>query len=138
MDTARALEIIQSLAAGVDPFTGENFKSSSSLHNPEAVRALFIAAAVLQGLPDKEAKPSKAKDAALPAAAGKPWTEKEDQQLAAAFDGGATEKDLALKHQRTRGAIRARLVRLGKLDPGAYERQQPARPPAVSEPRVSH
>lgn len=137
MDPARALEIIQSLAAGIDPLTGENFKSSSSLQNIEVVRALFIAAAALQDLP-KETKPSKIKDAALPAAAGKPWTEKEDQQLAAAFDGGATEKDLALKHQRTRGAIRARLVRLGKVDPGAYERHQPARSPAISEPRVSH
>ena len=137
MDTARALEIIQSLAAGIDPLTGENFKSSNSLQNPDVVRALFIAAAALQGLP-KEATPSKIKDAALPAAAGKPWTEEEDQQLAASFDGGATEKDLALKHQRTRGAIRARLVRLGKLDPSAYERRQPAHPPAISEPRVSH
>ena len=137
MDPLRALEVIQSLAAGIDPFTSEKFKSGSTLQNPDIVRALFIAAAALQALP-KEVKQPKAKDPALPAAAGRPWSEAVDQQLAKAFDGGSSEKELALKHQRTRGAIRARLVKLGKLDPAAYERRQPAAPSAISEPRVSH
>src|SRR5437899_7870230 len=111
MDQTQALEIIQSLASGIDPFTSRAFSANHLLQNPEVVRALFVAADALR-LPPAQIKP-KTKDAALPAAAGKPWTETEDQQLASAFDGGTTEKDLASKHRRTRGAIRARLVKLG-------------------------
>lgn len=48
MEQTRALEVIQSLAAGTDPFTGEVFGPGSTLQNPEIVRALFVAAAALQ------------------------------------------------------------------------------------------
>jgi hypothetical protein len=120
MEQARAVEVIQSLAAGIDPFTGEVFQSGSTLQNPEVVRALFVAASALQTAP-RTVKPPKPKDAAVPSAAGKAWSDAEDSQLASAFDGGTSEKDLAAKHQRTLGAIRYRLVKLGRLDPASYQ-----------------
>ncbi len=49
--------------------------------------------------------------------AGKPWTDEENQTLIADFDGGSTIADLAGNHQHTQGAIRSRLIRLGKLTP---------------------
>jgi hypothetical protein len=49
--------------------------------------------------------------------AGKPWTEDEDRQLLAAFDGGRPLAELAQVHGRTRGGIQARLVRHGRLMP---------------------
>jgi hypothetical protein len=50
-----------------------------------------------------------------PAQAGKPWSRAEDSELADAFDAGRSIRELAEDHARTEGAIRSRLVRLGKL-----------------------
>ncbi len=50
-----------------------------------------------------------------PASAGKPWDRVEDDQLIASFESGMSIKELALKHQRTAGAIQSRLIRLGKF-----------------------
>ena len=119
MEQIRALEVIQSLAAGTDPYTGEVFGSGNTLQNPEVVRALFVAAAALQSAVRPATKTQK--PSVLPSAAGKPWSDEQDAQLAADFDGGMTQKDLAAKHQRTLGAIRYRLVKLGRLDPSAYQ-----------------
>lgn len=135
MNQNRALEVIQSLASGLDPLTSKAFPANHLLQNSQIVRALFAAAEALRSS-STQINPPKIKDS--PAAAGKPWTKAEDQQLASAFDGGATEKDLVAKHQRTRGAIRARLVKLGRLDASAYARRQPAAAPGIAEPRVSH
>ena len=74
MEQIRALEVIQSLAAGTDPFTGEILGPGSSLQNPEVVRALFVAAAALQSAArPAPAKTAKTKDPAQPSAAGKAW-----------------------------------------------------------------
>jgi len=122
MEQTRALEVIQSLAAGTDPYTGEVFGPGSTLQNPEIVRALFVAAAALQSASRPiTIKTSKPKDMTQPSAAGKAWSQDEDTQLAAEFDGGMTEQDIAAKHSRTLGAIRYRLVKLGRLDPSAYQ-----------------
>lgn len=51
-----------------------------------------------------------------PAARGRKWTEAEDAELAARFDQGEDPVALAERFERTAGAIRARLVRLGLLD----------------------
>lgn len=117
MDNEHALEIINALASGIDPFTGEVHSQGSVLQNPETVRALFLAARALEAMtPRKKGKP---RDPALPASAGKSWSEEEDRQLVAAFDSGQTEQELAESHKRTRGAIQARLVKLGKMEPPA-------------------
>jgi hypothetical protein len=122
MEQIRALEVIQSLAAGTDPVTGEILGAGSSLQNPEVVRALFVAAAALQSATRPATpKAAKAKDPTQPPAAGKAWSPDEDAQLAAEFDAGTPEPELAAKHQRTAGAIRYRLVKLGRLDPSAYQ-----------------
>ncbi len=51
----------------------------------------------------------------LPERVGKPWGENEDNALINAFEKGISLDDLVIKHQRTRGANRTRLVRLGKI-----------------------
>jgi hypothetical protein len=90
------------------------------------IRALFLAASALQQVAergDKQPKtpkpPKPAKD--LPANAGKPWDEAQEQQLAAAFKAGATVAELAERHQRTTGSITSRLVLLGLIEPLAKE-----------------
>ena len=52
--------------------------------------------------------------------AGNAWTEHEEQQLVQAFDVGTAVAEIARAHQRTRGAITSRLIRLGRLQPGKF------------------
>jgi len=111
MTPAEAKQIIEVLAGGVDPATGEVLPDDSPLSNPHVIRALFIAAKALEPTPAKPARPA----AATPGNAGKSWTEEEDQRLVAGFDGGTPVAALARAHERTTGAISSRLVKLGRL-----------------------
>jgi len=43
MNPDRAIEIVKSLADGVDPFTGERYPSDSAYQNADIVRALYLA-----------------------------------------------------------------------------------------------
>jgi hypothetical protein len=51
-----------------------------------------------------------------PPSQGRPWTAEADADLAAAFEGGEAVTSLAERMGRTRGAITARLIKLGKLE----------------------
>jgi hypothetical protein len=113
MTPTEAKQIIEHLAGGVDPATGEVLADDSPLSSPHVIRALFIAAKALELMAAKPARPA----AVMPGNAGKPWTEAEDQQLGAAFDAGTDVPELAQTHQRTRGAITSRLIRIGRLQP---------------------
>ena len=48
MEKQAALNIIQQLANGIDPHTGEVFRADSPYQHPDTVRALFIAARALE------------------------------------------------------------------------------------------
>ena len=123
IDTARVQDIIASLANGIDPLTGEVFPPDHALQHADIVGALFAASAALEVAKALAAKSART----LPPKSGQPWSPAEDHELASAFDSGMTERDLAQKHQRTRGAIRSRLVRLGKLEPGYMKGVSPPR-----------
>ena len=112
MTPAEARQIVEVLANGIDPATGEVLPDDSALSNPHVIRALFIAAKALELM--AAAKPARPA-AAAPGNAGKAWTEEEDHRLLAAFDGGAPVAELARTHERTTGAINSRLIRLGRL-----------------------
>lgn len=109
MDKHRALAILDALAAGVDPDTGEVLPPASVAQRPAVIHALLVAADGLR-------TPAPVQRRAQPGKAGLPWSEQEDRELAAAFDAGSSQKDLAARHQRSLTAIRARLVRLGRLE----------------------
>jgi len=110
MNQTRALEVVRSLANGVDPDTGEVFAAESPYQRPETVRALFVAA---QALEQRE-KTEKRRES-LPAKTGAPWTEDEDRTLLAGFDAGRAIAELALEHQRTQHGVRSRLLKYGRL-----------------------
>jgi hypothetical protein len=115
MEKADALKIIQQLANGIDPHTGEVFRADSPYQHPDTVRALFCALQMFE-----EAAPRQRAVATAPAApqnAGKPWAEEEDKMLAAAFDFGKQIPELATTHGRSRFAIEARFAKLGKIPP---------------------
>jgi len=50
MEIDRASEIIQQLADGVDPYTGERFQPDSPYQQADTVRALYLALEGLKGI----------------------------------------------------------------------------------------
>ena len=125
MEREQALRILNALANGVHPATGEKFAADGPYQHPDTVRALFEAMRVVEGA---VAPPSTATASASTAGrrpvppqsgSGSRWSSEEEQRLASAFDAGRTVDELARAHGRSRAGIEARLVRLGKMDASA-------------------
>jgi len=110
MDTDRAIQILRLLSDGIDPFTGEVFPKDSPYQHPDSVRALFKAIEALSRIQSRQMR-----QGALPENAGEPWAEEEDNQLIKSFDGGKSFKEISEEHKRTEGAIKSRLLKLGKI-----------------------
>lgn len=111
MEQAQALTVVRSLANGVDPETGEVFPADSAYQRPLVVRALYEAAAALERMERFERR-----KAQMPAKTGEPWTEDEDRKLLSGFDAGRALQELAAAHERTMGAVRARLLKYGRIN----------------------
>jgi len=120
MERATALKIIQQLANGIDPHSGEVFRAESPYQHPDTVRALFTAVHALEVQSAPKQRATGAEN--TPQNAGKPWSSDEDEALAGAFDAGKQIPELAVQHQRSRFAIEARLAKLGKIEPPANMR----------------
>ncbi|HET9403691.1 MAG TPA: hypothetical protein VFO57_03830 [Burkholderiales bacterium] len=122
MEREQTLRILNALANGVHPATGEKFAADGPYQHPDTVRALFQAMRAVEGSGATVAAPAPAPERkpALPeSGSGSRWSAEEEQRLAAAFDTGKTVDELARAHGRSRAAIEARLVRLGKMDASA-------------------
>ncbi len=112
MNQEQARTLIAALADGFDPDTGDALPVDSVCQRPAVIRALYLAAQALAAGGAMAAAPARE----LPRQAGKPWSQEEDEALAAAFKAGSSAGELAEAHCRTRGAIAARLVRLGLIE----------------------
>jgi hypothetical protein len=110
-----AKRVLDLLATGVDPETGEVLPPDHVLNSPSVIRALFLGAQAIGSIPTKSAKPSGPKVSAGPQA-GKAWTLEEELRLVEAFETGASIEQMSEAHGRSKGGIAARLVRLGKID----------------------
>jgi hypothetical protein len=122
MNKEQTLRILNALANGIHPATGEQFGADSPYQHPDTVRALFEAMRAVEGsgaAPAAPATPAERRPALPESGAGSRWSTEEEQRLAAAFDTGRTVDELARAHNRSRAAIEARLVRLGKMDASA-------------------
>ena len=115
MDKEAALKILQQLANGTDPHTGEVFPADSPYQHPDTVRALYLALRELTA--QSPSRPRTAGSDNAPQNAGKPWTADEDRVLAAGFDGGKQIPELAGTTPALALAIEARLAKLGKIPP---------------------
>jgi len=107
------LAIVRALARGIDPATGETLPVTHPCQQPATIRAL---GAALTELETGAAAARLLRQAAIGAKAGTPWDPADDEALARAFDRGEPLPKLAHDLQRSRGAIEARLVRLGKIE----------------------
>lgn len=104
MASEEAAWIIDALAKGADPYSGEPLPLDGPLSNPDTIKALRAASAALRGPRE------------LPDNAGKPWDTEEETRLVTELDAGQTMKAIARTHGRSRGAIKARLIKLGKIE----------------------
>ena len=118
MERELTLRILNALANGIHPATGEKFGADSPYQHPDTVRALFEAMRTVEGA--QASAPAPERKPAFPQSGyGSRWTSEEEQRLASAFDAGRSVDELASAHGRSRAAIEARLVRLGKMDASA-------------------
>ena len=115
MDLQIARQIIETLAQGIHPVTGEAMPEDSPYNAPPVIRALHAVARAL----DAQAQPAPAEPGRArgepPPNAGKKWTEQEDAALECAFDAGIPLKQVATELGRTAFAVEQRLVKLGKV-----------------------
>ena len=109
MDAELSLQIIRPLSEGVHPVTGEELPGEDTCQHPRVIRALMGAVLALEEMRDRETRGRR-----RPVRAGRPWSQEDDARLAEDFDKGMSMAELATLHERSRGAIVARLERLGK------------------------
>jgi len=127
MEPDRAIEIVQSLADGVDPYSGERFPSTSPYQQADTVRALHLA---LEGLGKLK------RSTARKTGPGRPWSEDEEKDLLRKFDDKVDVEEIAKEHERTKGAIWARLEKLGRIQRKDFPGSTPHSPQsgAIPEP----
>lgn len=133
MELDRAKEIIQALADGVDPYTGERFPADGPYQRADTVRALYTALEALEK--PKRIRNPRPVDPNKPRAGG-PWSPEEEDRLRAAYTAHKPIPEIATDHGRTPGAITARLVKLGLIEDNPANRagQGNRPPPGTTEP----
>lgn len=115
MELQIARQIIDTLAQGIHPVTGEAMPEDSPYNAPPVIRALHAVSRALEA-PGAAEPPEPARSRRnLPPNAGKAWSPQEDAALETAFDAGIDLKQVAEELGRTRFAVEQRLVKLGKV-----------------------
>jgi hypothetical protein len=117
MELQIARQIIDTLAQGIHPVTGEAMPDDSPYNAPPVIRALHVVSRALEGAalpPDEGARGTRR---SAPPNAGKAWSAQEDAALATAFDAGIPMKQVAQELGRTAFAVEQRLVKIGKVAP---------------------
>jgi hypothetical protein len=113
MELQIARQIIDTLAQGIHPITGEAMPEDSPYNAPPVIRALHVVSRALEGASQSTATPEPSR--ARPPNAGKAWSAQEDSALETAFDAGIPLKQVAQELGRTSFAVEQRLVKLGKI-----------------------
>ena len=99
---------------GIDPATGGMLPPDHPAHRVDFLR---VVCATIDAL--GAGMPPSARSATIAggrANAGRPWSAAEDELLAQAHGAGMGIAELARAHERTPGAITARLVKLGRIE----------------------
>lgn len=127
MNLSEATAIVESLANGIDPVSGQPLPEPGPYHHPRVIRALFAVLQQARRASEGHAS-TRQKAGSLVGASGlcdrtgKPWTAEEDEQLIAEFHAAVDFRDMATMHSRTRGAIISRLTKLGEIQPKYRDR----------------
>jgi DNA-binding NarL/FixJ family response regulator len=111
MNLSEARGVIEALANGVDPRTGEVVESESILESSEVVRALHTALSAIDTQMSRRRRESRARD--KDAKRRRVWQPDEERAVLNRVAEGDSILEIASAHGRTSTAIAARLVRLG-------------------------
>ena len=109
MDIQKAKEIIHTLADGVDPTTGEILSADHVCNRADVIRALHIAEQALQKDLNRPEEGPWHKEY------GKVWSQQEINLLITLFEKHHTVAQISKQLCRSESGIRAKLVRLGKI-----------------------
>lgn len=122
MELQTARQIIDTLAQGIHPVTGEAMPEDPPYNAPPVIRALFAVSQALQvhsdHHPRKGATSVRRPRGDLPANTGKAWAREDDELLRTEFAKGTPIRTIAAAAQRTRWAVESRLVKLGIMTAG--------------------
>jgi hypothetical protein len=132
MELQAARQIIDTLAQGVHPVTGEVMPDDSPYNAPPVIRALVAASRALEGKRPALAPRTERVARVQPSNQGKPWSPEDDARLEAAYAAGADLKLVAQELGRSHFGIESRLVKLGKLPPRPGMRFAAAGAPAAA------
>jgi hypothetical protein len=111
MELQIARQIIDTLAQGIHPVTGEAMPEDSPYNAPPVIRALHAVSRALEGAGADAGRSRRA----MPPNAGKAWSAQEDAALETAFDAGIPMKQVAQELGRTLFAVEQRLIKIGKV-----------------------
>ncbi|WP_330927476.1 hypothetical protein [Candidatus Sororendozoicomonas aggregata] len=111
MDKEKAISIIESLANGVDPVTGEIFPSNSPYNHPDVIRALFFI--LRNGTKDNTKRVKKTieekqqinLEKGLPRNYGLLWSDDAISYVISSFQNGLQIIDIAEQVERKPGSI---------------------------------
>jgi hypothetical protein len=105
------LRVLNLLARGIHPASGEMLDDGGCWNDPSVIRALLFAADCLSEMRPTSQREEKSK---LPQdRSGKAWSSNEDSELRIGFERQETLQHLSNRHKRSRGAIIARVAHLG-------------------------
>ena len=116
MELQIARQIIDTLAQGIHPVTGEAMPEDSPYNAPPVIRALHAVARALEGVAADPAAAEAARQRPALPNAGKRWSAQEDSALETAFDAGIPMRQVAQELGRTPFAVEQRLIKLGKIE----------------------
>jgi len=121
MELKDAIDIVKTLARGINPTTGEMYPADSLYNHPQIIRAFYT---LLERVPKPKKSPEERREEnvvkGFPKNAGLPWREEERTAVAESFRNGVAVDQLATIHERTKTAIVAELIRQDviKIDEG--------------------
>ena len=115
MELQIARQIIDTLAQGIHPITGECMPDDSPYNAPPVIRALHAVSRALEGAGSAASAEEAPRRRNQPPNAGKAWSAQEDAALETSFDAGIPLKQVAQELGRTAFAVEQRLIKIGKV-----------------------
>lgn len=125
MDFDEAKSILNFLANGINPISGEVLPEISPYNEPKVIRALFtvLGSSKSKTSPKKTSEEKQQENilSGRPKNAGLPWTDNLKKELEEKYMSGVAIEELILYFERTKGSIIAELLKQGLIEKAVAE-----------------